>query len=116
MADFVLLEDAERITDAARPRTASSRFTLVRFGKIKPLDGDEDYCVKTLLPRSGLVVIWGPPKCGKSFWTFDLLMHVALGWDYRGMRVKGGSVVYGRPFPSYKMKLREASPSLRTPS
>ena len=72
----------------------STRFTLVRFGEIKPLDGDEDYWVKGLLPRTGLAVVWGPPKCGKSFWTFDLLMHVALGWQYRGLRVRQGPVVY----------------------
>jgi hypothetical protein len=42
----------------------------------------------------GLVVAWGPPKCGKSFWTFDLAMHVALGWEYRGRRVQQGAVVY----------------------
>ena len=69
------------------------RFTLTRFADIKPLDG-EDYCVKGFLPRSGLAVVWGPPKCGKSFWAFDLLMHVALGWRYRGRRVRQGPVVY----------------------
>src|SRR4029077_20695580 len=37
---------------------------------------------------------WGSPKCGKSFWTFDLVMHVALGWEYRGHRVQQGTVVY----------------------
>jgi len=36
----------------------------------------------------------GPPKCGKSFWAFDLSMHVALGWEYRGRRVHQGAVVY----------------------
>jgi hypothetical protein len=76
------------------PRAAPARFTLVRCGEIQPLDADEDYCVKNLLPRSGLVVVWGAPKCGKSFWTFDLLMHVALGWPYRGLRVRQGPVVY----------------------
>jgi hypothetical protein len=50
--------------------------------------------VKGLIPRVGLVVVWGPPKCGKSFWTYDLSMHVALGWDYRGRRVQQGPVVY----------------------
>ena len=43
---------------------------------------------------AGSVVVWGPPKCGKSFWTFDLMMHVALGWEYRGRRVQQGAVVY----------------------
>src|SRR5262249_1766079 len=45
-------------------------------------------------PRTGLVVVWGPPKCGKSFWTFDLVLHVALGREYRGRRVQQGPVVY----------------------
>jgi hypothetical protein len=40
------------------------------------------------------VVVWGPPKCGKSFWTFHMVMHVALGWKYRGRRVQQGAVVY----------------------
>ncbi len=47
-----------------------------------------------IIPRVGLVVVWGPPKCGKSFWAFDLVMHVALGWEYRGRRVQQGPVVY----------------------
>jgi hypothetical protein len=33
-------------------------------------------------------------KCGKSFWTFHMVMHVALGWKYRGRRVQQGAVVY----------------------
>lgn len=41
-----------------------------------------------------MIVIWGPPKCCKSFWTFDLMMHVALGWEYRDRRVQQGAVVY----------------------
>jgi AAA domain len=52
------------------------------------------YLVKGIIPRDGLIVAWGPPKCGKSFWIFDLAMHVALGWQYRDRRVQQGSVVY----------------------
>ena len=52
-------------------------FGLTPFAEFK-LGDHEPYLVKGLLPRSGLVVIWGPPKCGKSFWAFDLLMHVSL--------------------------------------
>jgi hypothetical protein len=66
----------------------------LRFNAIKP-DDRAQYLVKGLLPRTGLAVIWGPPKCGKSFWTFDLFMHVALGWEYRGCRITQGTVVYG---------------------
>ena len=69
------------------------RFPLVQFRDVK-MSIDRPHCVKGVLPSTGLVVIYGPPKCGKSFWAFDLLMHVALGWEYRGLRVKRGVVVY----------------------
>ena len=72
----------------ARPRLAPIPFNQILLGT------SAVYLVKDLIPREGLVVIWGPPKCGKSFWTFDLTMHVALGWEYRGRKVKGGAVVY----------------------
>jgi AAA domain len=92
--------------------TAPSRFTLIRFADFKPLEGD-DYCVKGFLPRTGLAVIWGPPKSGKSFFVFDLLMHVALGWDYRDHRVRPGPVVYvclegGRAFRKRSEAFRQA--------
>jgi hypothetical protein len=69
------------------------RFRLIPFDKIA-LGSEPSYLVKRLIPRVGLTVVWGPPKCGKSFWTFDLVMHVALGWQYRGRRVQQGGVVY----------------------
>jgi hypothetical protein len=69
------------------------RFRLVPFGEIK-LSRDPAYLVKGIIPREGIVVIWGPPKCGKSFWTYDLTMHIALAWPYRGRRVAQGPVVY----------------------
>src|SRR5262249_9185437 len=52
------------------------------------------YLVKGLLASTGLAVIWGPPKCGKSFWAMDLGLHIALGWDYRGHKVQQLPVVY----------------------
>ena len=80
----------ETPTDA-KPNTP--RFALLAFDKIKPDEGAQ-YLIKGLLPRVGVAVVWGPPKCGKSFWTFDAVMHVALGWKYRGHRVAPGPVVY----------------------
>ena len=70
-----------------------SRIKLVPFEQ-RRLGTERPYLVKGLIPRTGLTVIWGPPKSGKSFWTFDLSMHVALVWDYRGLRVQQGAVVY----------------------
>lgn len=75
--------------DAGRRR----RLRIVSFDDIT-LSKGRRYLVKGLIPRGGLAVVWGPPKSFKSFWTFDLMMHVALDWEYRGRRVQQGTVVY----------------------
>jgi AAA domain len=70
------------------------QFKLVPFDQIQP-GQQTGYLIRGVIPRTGIVVIWGPPKCGKSFWTFDLVMHSARSLaDYRGCRVVGGPVVY----------------------
>ena len=72
---------------------AEPRFKLIPFAELKSTTAPS-YLVKGLIPRIGLIVVWGPPKCGKSFWTFDLVMHIALGRDYRGRRTRQGDAVY----------------------
>jgi AAA domain len=69
------------------------RFRLIPFEEMQPAT-DPEYLVHGLFPRGGLVVVWGPPKCGKSFWTMDVMLHIALGWVYRGRRVQQGPIVY----------------------
>jgi AAA domain len=69
------------------------RFQLARFNEVELMTRPR-YLIKNILPSTGLAVVWGSPKCGKSFWTFDLVMHIALGWVYRGHRVQQGTVVY----------------------
>jgi hypothetical protein len=78
---------------ASRHHNVKGRFHLEPFDAIK-LASEPSYLVKGIIPPGGLTVAWGPPKCGKSFWIFDLMMHVALGWQYRGRRVQQGAVVY----------------------
>jgi hypothetical protein len=78
---------------ASSSTPSNVHFVLTAFKDVK-LDTAGQYLVKGLLPRKGVVVVWGPPKCGKSFWTFDVLIHVALGREYRGLKVKKGCVVY----------------------
>lgn len=74
--------------------TVSNRaIRLVRFDEIK-LGTQRRDLIKGLIPRNGLVLAWGPPKTCKSFQFFDMMMRVALGWEYRGRRVHQGPVVY----------------------
>jgi hypothetical protein len=84
--------------ESSMPRTQArarhrSRFPLTTW-EDSTVPTSSNYLVKGILPRTGLGVVWGPPKCGKSFWTFDLVMHVALARDYRGHKVAPGIVVY----------------------
>jgi AAA domain len=69
-------------------------YPLQAFGNIRLDTERRGYLVKGLLASTGLAVIWGPPKCGKSFLAMDLGMHIALGWDYRGYKVQQAPVVY----------------------
>lgn len=72
---------------------AQYRFALLDASQLR-LNKSSAYQVKNLIPAQGLIVIWGPPKCGKSFWVLDIVFHIALGWAYRGRRVKQGLAVY----------------------
>ena len=89
--------DAEVIALDARRK--EPRIKLVPFDRIQ-LGADRRYLVKGIIPYPGLSVIWGPPKSGKSFWVFDLVMRVALGW---GLSRKAGPpgtgclLLLGRP-------------------
>jgi hypothetical protein len=92
------LDKATKYNGPNGPNGPNGEKNNLRF-QLKPFDAitlstEPNYLVKGILPRTGLAVIWGAPKCGKSFWTFDLVMHVALGRKYRGRRVQQGAVVY----------------------
>src|SRR5215471_17447673 len=82
--------------NASDPRVQTlrhPRFKLQPFHELT-LGTEPPHLIKGLIPRVGITVVWGPPKSGKSFWTFDLVMHVALGWEYRDRPVRSGAVVY----------------------
>jgi hypothetical protein len=38
--------------------------------------------------------VFGPPGGGKTFWTLDVSLHVALNREWCGRRIHGGPVVY----------------------
>src|SRR5262245_47969522 len=86
------LDDRPMAKPPAAPQKGP-RIHLVPFERVKP-GRERRYLVKGLMPRVGMIVVWGPPKCGKSFWMFDVAMHVALGWEYRGRKIQSGPVVY----------------------
>ena len=93
-AQVVDLEEARGQTAQTEPQQPRGyRFKLVAFDDMKP-GLEQLYLVDELIPVAGLVDIWGKPKCFKSFWTLDLMFHVAMGWEYRDRSVQQGAVVY----------------------
>lgn len=72
----------------------------------KPLDGEfvqaarfateqrVEWCVKHVLPKNALTIIYGEPGSGKSFFALDLVAHVARGLAWRGQKVRQGAVAY----------------------
>jgi hypothetical protein len=89
LADMPTVKSPPIVPKIAPPRV----ITFTRFADIT-LSKAPRYIVKGLIPAEGLVVFWGPPKCAKSFKVFDIVAHVAAGWDYRGRRVKQCGVAY----------------------
>ncbi len=65
----------EIVQEFTVPVEPQRRFPLIGFDQIQ-LSTAPAYLVKGLIPRSGLVVIWGPPKCGKSFWASCPMLEI----------------------------------------
>jgi hypothetical protein len=102
--DFdVIIDQPQKLEQLKQPKPSQSngagnaprgpRFKLVSFNDLT-VGSHAVYLVKGIIPKAGLVVVWGPPKCGKSYWIFTVMLHVALGREYRGRRVQQGMVVY----------------------
>jgi hypothetical protein len=87
-------EEAQKHRTRHKANGSTPAITFTPFDAIRLDAGYQPYLVKGIIPKEGLVVLWGPPKSGKSFWALDICMHVALGWDYRGRKVHQGDVAY----------------------
>lgn len=94
LENYGLSEAVDQPVAPIPPSKALTVFPLVAFKDIRLDLTRRNYLVKGLLPRAGVVVIWGPPKCYKSFWAMDLGLYIALDWEYRGRRVQQAPVVY----------------------
>lgn len=86
-------------TDSAAPAAgdeaagAKARYTLERAEDFSSRTAPE-WIVKGVLPRAALACVFGAPGSGKTFLALDLALAVARGEDWRGQRVRQGTVVY----------------------
>ena len=75
----------------AKPRPAQFPVTWVSDAV---LSLDAKPVLKGLIEYGAFVVVYGPSGSGKSFFTADLMQHIATGATWRGKRVTRGLVVY----------------------
>lgn len=90
------MDDAsDAFFEAARAETALARVPLpLQFFDDIEMQLTGLWLMKRLLPAVGFSVLYGHPGCGKTFLALDWALHVALGWDWQGRKVKQGLVVY----------------------
>jgi hypothetical protein len=68
-------------------------FKSLLLGEIRALPKPREF-VEGLLCVKESSVIYGDSNVGKSFFTLDLGLHVALGWRWRDREVEQGGVLY----------------------
>jgi hypothetical protein len=94
--------EAEQRAAKAKPRRTNSGTHHDDEGRSLPLtflddmEGTRavDRLVKGILGEGLLAVAYGQPGSGKSFLVLDLALHVALGTDWFGRKVRRGAVLY----------------------
>lgn len=80
--------------DQGKPaETKADPYTLIPSSQFKTQVA-RGYRVKKLLPLGGLAVLFGAPGSGKTFIALELAMCIQRGTEWRGHRVRQGSVVY----------------------
>jgi hypothetical protein len=97
--DFEALTTQPRSEEATIDNASSGkgpakyRFKLTPFWEMRP-GIERPYLIDELIPAKGIAVVWGAPKCFKSFFVLDAMLHVAKGWEYHDRAVQQGTVVY----------------------
>jgi hypothetical protein len=83
-------------TDVTGVTGVTGRPARARILSMRELDAlpPPGWLVEGLIPETGLVIPFGPPKSGKSFLVMSFCLHIADGRDWFGMPVKQGAVVY----------------------
>jgi len=87
--DLAASKPVVRAADSA----CASRFVFVDYASIR-FDPREEWLVKDLLPRQGVVTLYGQSCSFKSFVLLDWSVRIAAGWPIAGRSVAQGAVCY----------------------
>lgn len=85
--------DPEEFTEVPAEAPRAGRFAPIPAGQMLAWP-NPGWLVKHVIPRAGLVVVYGASGSGKTFAVLDLAMAIATGSDWREHRTTKGRVVY----------------------
>lgn len=88
------VSDFEDLSGGEGPR--ANRFQIQTMAEFRSARAAGlQWFVKGVLPRAGLVVLFGASTAGKTFAALDLMLAISRGLpEWRGRRVKSGRVLY----------------------
>ena len=95
---------------------APNKFKTTRYRDNKP-SLREEWITKVLLPGSGLIAVYGPPGCGKSFFALHWALHAAAGLAYTGRKTRKVRVVYiaAEGAGGFRKRVKAAGAALELP-
>lgn len=85
--------DGKVVLDLIHTRR-KSRFNLAKAHDFASTGFLIPWHIKSILPRSQVGMVIGPPGCGKTFMVLDLIYAIATGENWRGFKTNQGGVVY----------------------
>jgi hypothetical protein len=103
--DYFPPDDEPRLNGDARDKLP--KFPLIAWSNIS-FSLFAEWLVKRLLPRKGVALFYGISGSGKTFILLDIFIHIALGWDWAGRKVKQGPVIFIAAEAAQGLKKRKA--------
>jgi hypothetical protein len=85
--------DKAKHTNGATDTDFGETLPFTLFADISPGLQANDF-VEGLLATSSLIVVYGEPGSGKTFWVLDICLHIADGRSWRDRVVEQGAVIY----------------------
>ncbi|OJA05309.1 AAA family ATPase [Halomonas sp. QHL1] len=83
-------QEEQRVNEKAQAKSRIKVSSAAELVKRPPVR----WRIRGILPEEGFAALYGPPACGKSFLTLDMLAHIAAGQPWFGHKVRQTPVAY----------------------
>lgn len=97
-AEELMGSELGRMIEGARIKGYAANTDPAQFQLLTPAEYKQrkvpEWIIKNVLPKAGLVMIYGQSTAGKSFVALDLALSVARGIPWRGHKTNQSRVVY----------------------